>query len=721
MRNTFAAIAFAAIFLTNSYTQAQDGNLSEPINLDEVNIDSHKNSIKNSTQTSLTVNNIQKDFLTKNFTGDISKTISNIPGVQSIDIASSFAKPMIRGMAFNRLAVIADGIKQEGQQWGSDHGLEIDAFNVDAVVIQKGPTSLLYGSDAIGGVIEILKPVAPIDNQTNLVIDLLGTSVNEGLSGSIMLAVKKDASYSKFRYTEKSFGDYKVLTDSIIYLTQMMPIYNQRLKNTAGLERNFNFYTEYKIGKYSFNYSISNVYQKAGFFPGAHGLPNSYLVQDDGSSRNIELPYSRVNHLKLTSEQKYVTGSLIATLDIGYQNNHREENSKFHTHYAAQKPPEENPNQELVFNLDTYSSSLKLKKFISDKVNYTVGNDLQYQKNNIGGYSFLLPEYNKFSMGLFVVSKWQVKQNFAVLSGLRYDYGRINIAPYIDKYLIEYLKSMNYDQELIDQYKWRSYKVNRDFGNFSSSAGVVWIINSNNLLKFNFGNSFRLPSANELASNGLHHGAFRHEQGTPTLSSEKGLQTDLSFLHQTETLFLSISPYFNYFSNYIYLRPSGVWSVLPDAGQVYVYTNTKAVIFGGELTFNIKLLNQLSYNLSTEYTYTCNLNDFTALTFSPPPSMRNTINYSLKKWNIYFELHSIADQNMVARNEKPTPGANLLNFGVLIDIPLNKTIATISFSIKNLLNTKYYNHLSFYRAIGLPESGRNAQLLIKIPLTFKNF
>ena len=106
-------------------------------------------------KSALTVEVIEQDFLRKHFTGNFMQAMENIPGVQAMDIGSGFSKPMIRGMGFNRIAVLENGIKQEGQQWGADHGLELDAFNIEAVNVLKGPFSLLYGSDAMGGVIAV--------------------------------------------------------------------------------------------------------------------------------------------------------------------------------------------------------------------------------------------------------------------------------------------------------------------------------------------------------------------------------------------------------------------------------------------------------------------------------------------------------------------------------------------------------------------------------------
>lgn len=94
-------------------------------------------------------------------------------------------------MGFNRIAVLENGIKQEGQQWGADHGLELDAFNIGAVNVLKGPSSLLYGSDAMGGVIDITPPLIPSVDMLFGDVTLLGKSVNGTLAGSLMLGLKR--------------------------------------------------------------------------------------------------------------------------------------------------------------------------------------------------------------------------------------------------------------------------------------------------------------------------------------------------------------------------------------------------------------------------------------------------------------------------------------------------------------------------------------------------
>lgn len=658
-------------------------------------------------------------FLKQHFTGNLMQTLAYVPGVRSMDVGLGFSKPMIRGMGFNRIVVSENGVKQEGQQWGADHGLEVDAFNTTKIVVHKGPQALQYGSDAMGGAIEILPPTIPFENSVVGEVALLGKSVNDGIGASVMLGVKKNRWFWSARYTEQHSGDYRVPTDSIVYLTQHIPIYNRRLKNTAGIERNINLFSAYQKGPYSMNIAWSNVYQKVGFFPGAHGIPDASSVVSDGNSRNIELPYSRVNHFKVVTNQHLLLGSWHLSLAWAYQNNHREEWSRFHTHYGDQLPPTQNPDKELDFDLDTHSFTLKASKNISDQFNIDWGLDGQLQFNKIGGYSFLLPKYKRQLFGAFSVVTWSISENLKLIGGLRYDYGHLDVSGYQDEYLPQYLANNGYTEQEIDAYKWRSYPLNRHFSDYSGSLGMVWNFGKGSAAKVNMGRSFRLPGVNELASNGVHHGTFRHELGDANLQSERGWQLDASYEYEANLFRFAVSPYVNWFSNFIYLRPTGAWSILPHAGQIYQYTGSKVLLSGVEADFSIELPIGLGYNFSGEYIYTQNRDEKTALNFSPPAVFRNTISYRHERWFASVELNSILKQTRVAKNEQTTDGAQLLNLNVSYKLPIMGDFMTLSLAFRNLFNTKYFNHLSFYRKVEIPEPGRNIQLSIHVPLNFK--
>ena len=667
-------------------------------------------------KSALAVDVVDQDFLRKHFTGNFMQAMENIPGVQAMDIGSGFSKPMIRGMGFNRIAVLENGIKQEGQQWGADHGLELDAFNIGTVNVLKGPSSLLYGSDAMGGVIAITSPPVPSVDMLFGDVTLLGKSVNGTLGESFMLGIKKSFWYAQVRYSEQHFGDYRIPTDTIVYLTQKMPVYGRKLKNTAGIERNIGFFAQYQRQRYKANYSVSNVYQKTGFFPGAHGIPDVSRVEDDGDSRNMELPYSKVNHLKVTTLQQYAWEKLVLSGDFGFQNNHREEWSVFHTHYGSQPVPEKDPEKELAFNLNTLSASVKVRFIGSSSWEHALGWDGQHQRNDISGYSFLLPEYYRSTTGLLWLTTYKPNNVISVSGGMRYDYGYIHISSHEDAYLADYLRKQGYDEEQVEHYKWNSHAVKKKFGDYSFSLGLVWTPSERHMVKANVGRSFRLPGANELAANGVHHGTFRHEQGDTNLKSEQGWQMDASYNLRYNGFSISVSPFVSWFSNYIFLRPTGEWSVLPHAGQIYRYTGAEALFAGTEATIDIHFLRSFNYRISGEYVYTYNCDEHIPLSFSPPFSMRNTLTWQRKQVMLYAEWQSIARQNRVERNEDRTSGANLFHLGGSLNIPIRGNQAIeITLTARNIFNTRYYNHLSFYRKVEIPEPGRNFQLLIKIP------
>ncbi len=656
-----------------------------------------------------------KEDIAKHFSGDVMQSLEYIPGVQSMSVGSGFSKPMIRGMGFNRVSVIEGGVKQEGQQWGADHGLEIDGFNIERVNIRKGSSSLLFGSDAMGGVVEILQPTILTSDGVFGEVDLLGRSVNGLLGGSLMMGVKRGHWFIKARHSEQHFADFAVPTDHVVYLTQIMPITNGRVNNTAGFERSSSLYARYGGDNFSSALSVSNAYQKAGFYPGAHGIPDPLRVYDDGDLRDVDLPYNTVNHFKISSLNKYWWDRGWATLDLSYQNNHREEWSLFHTHYSAQDPPAVDPDMEMLLALQNYSSDARVHLDHTDRLCSEVAWSVAYQDNQIGGYSFLIPAYRRFTTGVAWVGNYEVNDELRLSGGLRYDFGNIVTDEYRDEYLAEYLVDQGYGADVVAENEVRSYALDRDFGDYSLSFGGVWSINQNNTLRVNIGRSFRLPNANELVANGVHHSSFRHEQGDPTLDSERGWQIDLGYEYLNDRVSLSLSPYASWYASYIYLQPTGEWSILPHAGQIYRYSQCEALFAGGEVAASVKLSKAWSYKASVEYTYSCNMDDDISVTFTPPTTMRNEISWQKGGIALSAEWKMVADQNNVGRNEETTPGANLFGFRAIVDMPFVSEGATLVASVDNIFNTKYLNHLSFYRHVEIPEPGRNFQLSIKIP------
>lgn len=279
---------------------------------------------------------------------------------------------------------------------------------------------------------------------------------------------------------------------------------------------------------------------------------------------------------------------------------------------------------ELDFNLNTITGNFKVESTSEKQWKHTFGFNTDFQNNRIDGYNFLLPEFKRTTAGLFAVEQVSLSEKLKLIFGSRVDLGNINIKAFRDTILEEYLTRMNiYSPSEISFYSNRSKGLNRWLTDYSGSVGIIYTPNNKQTFKVNLGRSFRLPAANELASNGVHHGTFRHELGDTSLNSEIGYQGDVSFTYETEKFYISVNPFISWFSNYIFLEPSGEWSVLPHAGQIYRYKQAKAFIGGGEMSVNYELIDDVTIESGVEYVYLQNLTDGYPLPFSPPASVLN--------------------------------------------------------------------------------------------------
>lgn len=670
---------------------------------------------------SISVQEIGRTYLLQNNSTNFVQTLASLPGVASMDIGAGFSKPVIRGMAFNRVAVVDKGIVMQNQQWGADHGLEIDQYDVDQVRVHKGPLSLLYGSDAIGGVIEVLPVSIPQDDMRWGDVSLIGKSNNLLWGVSAMTSGKRNRWFYRARLTTQNYADYGIPTDTITYLTWNMPIHNRRMKNTAGREYNASLSLRYEGRNASSWLHISNVYGKNGFFPGAHGIPIMSRLEPDGSLRNVEMPYAFSNHFKVINNTVIQFPSAKWMIDAGFQQNNRKEISQFHTHYSNQKPPLSEPDTELAFLLNTYSLNTRFAWDEDNKWTKTVGVTSEYQQNRVGGYSFLLPAFNRFVVGVFAVNSFKVNDRFTLTGGLRYDVGKLNVTAFFDPVLEQYLQIQQYSPEDIAFYAQRADELHEAFHDVSGSIGVSFAPNRLHSFKMNIGKSFRYPSANELAANGVHHGAFRHEKGNSLLRSESGYQWDMEYVYKGEKFLCKVNPFVTYFTNYIYLNPTGEWSILPHTGQIYEYQQAKALMAGGELVAEYRLNDAWSVMSDLEYIYTKNLTDKYPLPFSPPTVWSTHIAYSgsgqkaLRFYMLRLENRRIFAQNHIARNEQRTKGANLIDASLHFHWDVHGKDFMTDVRVQNIFDTPFLNHLSFYRKLNAPEPGRNIQFILKIP------
>ena len=651
---------------------------------------------------SLTVVTVSDDFIKKNPGGALMSSLQKLPGINAINMGTGIAKPVIRGLSFNRVIVSDRGIKQEGQQWGADHGLEIDQFSTEQIEIIKGPASLQYGSDGLGGILIINPPyLAREGNLSGQVVGIYKSN-NHLYGGSAMVKGNNNGLVYQIRLSSQDFGDYMVPADSFNYNGYQLPIYNNKLKNTAGRERNFTVMGGIKKNWGFSTITVSNFNQYSGLFPGATGIPREYNLNDDGDPRNIDLPAQRVNHLKVTSNSNVLIGQDWLDANIGYQHNHRIEEGVPHAH--GYEPTQEG-NLALGLDLHTYSANVKYSRATSNDAKRVYGIQYQFQENFFEGYEFLLPAFTASDLGIFIHEQRNYGEKISLNGGLRFDFGRRNV---VEHYEPDFSTPENADS------LERNPNINKSFYNGSGAIGISYFPNHEINIKLNVGSSFRIPTPSELAVNGIHHGTFRHERGNPDLNPERGWQIDINASYHQKQFYISATPFLNYYTGYIYLKPTAEFSTLPGGGQIFQYTQNDAIYMGSELSIDYHLFKYLHIDASLEYVWNYNINTRLPLPFTPPFSSLIELEYRIpregKKINDYFinaGIRATAAQNRVDRNENATPGYTLVHAGAGTSVKVGNQPLSLLISVQNLFNTSYMNHLSRYRWLNLPEQGRN--------------
>ncbi|MGE0018170.1 MAG: TonB-dependent receptor [Draconibacterium sp.] len=701
----------------------------ELLNLNEIIItDNYAEQRKR--EESVNIEVVNEQYLKQNLGGSLMKSLDRLPGISTMDIGSGQSKPVIRGLGFNRVVVTENGIKHESQQWGADHGLEVDQFASDRIEVIKGPSSLMYGSDGIGGVIELKQKEIPAKNSLGGNIDLIGKTNNNFAGFSALFYKRRESLYYTARVTMLDFADYRVPADSVDIYSYKAPLYKNRMRNTAGNETDLHFSAGYVANGFSTKVFLSNVYNKSGFFANAHGLEPRRVDTNlhDKSDRDVQYPYQTVNHFKAISKTEWRTGQMHFLTEFGFQRNFRQELSQYvsHGYMPAVFPDSLLYPSDLELEFDKYilSANLKTEWQASEKAMISLGIQTEYQNNKTGGRGFIIPTFTQFTSGGFVHVKYNFSENSILQAGLRYDLGMIESEAYSDWFPspVETKSDTNW------AYLQRAPALTRRFSSFTGSVGYSY--NSEHFsAKANLGKSFRMPIAKELAANGVNYHHFSYEVGNPGLSPEVSYQFDGGLEIHTQQFAAGVTPFVNYFLNYIYLNPSYEHDRLYGNGnQVFYYTQSRVFRWGGEIHSHFELTKNWQLGLIAESVYSVQLSGekkgFT-LPFSPPASVLLNLKYAREKAGIfrnpYFSIdyRITAKQNNIVPPEEKTPGSAIFNLALGAGIPLKNQVVSVAAQVQNLFNTKYFNHTSYYRLINVPESGRNLVINVNIPFRIK--
>ena len=646
---------------------------------------------------------VSHDYLEQNFSGSLMQSLEKIPGVKAMSIGSGQSKPAIRGLGFNRLAVAEDGVKHEGQQWGDDHGLEIDQFAIDRAEVIKGPAALLYGSDAIGGVLSLYTnhmPTARFQGSA----EVLARSNNESLGLSAKVGGREGRFFYRANVTLVDYADYRVPADSIQYYSYYIRLKDQRLRNTAGLERDGSLTLGYAGYNFHTDVRLSDAYSKSGFFANAHGLEVRLSDIDyDRSRRDIDLPCQWVNHLKVLSHTTWRNDQLAAEANLAYQNNLREERSEPISH--GYMPTPDGP-VERRFDKSTYTALLSLRWQLGEGHTLSTGVSGEHQHNRRDGWGFIIPDFETTSAGVYLTDRYAISQHLVVNGGVRYDHARTHICSYSDWYQTPV--------DGVPTYKERSAELTRHFNSVTWSAGVnysvgLWVI------KANVGKSFRVPIPKELGADGVNYHIFRYERGNTSLDPEQSYQADATLLYGSDVLTVQVEPYLNYFPTYIYLNPT---SQYVEGLQLYHYTQARVLRWGFEAELTWHPDEHWEAGLKGEYLHARQQSGPKkgyALPFSTPWSADADVKFA-PTHNTYVALnaHVVGAQHDIVPPEKPTDGYWTLNASCGHHFHVGKTVLKASLQASNLLDRRYYDHTSYYRLIDVPEPGRNFSLMVGV-------
>lgn len=707
-----------SILLGDLILEAEDAQLKEVIIKDDY-------AQRRRQQVTLNIDVVSPEYLRRNLGGSLMQSLEKLPGVKTIGIGSGGSKPLLRGLGFNQVVVVENGVRHEGQQWGADHALEIDQFAAGRVEIIKGPAAFLYGSEAIGGAVDIMPPAVPSAGSAGGAVDLTAKSNNGLYGGSFNLYGRKERLFADARVTWLKYGDYRVPVDSIFVYDYGVPLYRYRLRNTAGKEQNLHLRAGWLTASFESVFYFSNTYSKSGFFANAHGLEPRRVDLDlhDRSSRDIQLPFQQVSHTKLMNRTEFRYGQNRLNITLGYQHNFRQEYSQYVNHGymppaypSGQSAPE---TLERQYDKTVYSVNIK-NEVLAGRHALTMGASGEHQHNTIGGWGFLIPAFSQSSAGAYVLDKIMVSDRLLLQGAIRYDLGSIDIKEYEDWFTSQ-------PEAGHETYLTRAEAMRRTFNNVNWSAGLHYTPGQF-FLKFNTGSGFRIPIAKELAANGVNYHYFRYEKGNASLSAEKSYQLDLGVGVNNQRFLVQLSPYFNYFTNYIYLNPTAQHDYFYGAGnQVFTYAQSRVMRYGSELQVSYHFCKSWKAGLAAEYLYSRQLSGAKrgyGLPFAPPPAALMSLSYG-PKWNKgltdpYFtiECRLSAGQYRIVPPERPTPAYQVLNFSAGGSLRTGRQLISISLQVQNMLNTRYLNHTSFYRLIGLPEAGRNVILAVKVPFAF---
>ena len=687
---------------------------------------------------------VNKQFLQQNLSTNIIDAIARVPGINAVTTGPNVSKPFIRGLGFNRILTLYDGVRQEGQQWGDEHGIEVDQNTVDKVEVVKGPASLIYGSDAVAGVVNLLPPNPPAEGKT------IGEIVNEYQTNNRLIANSAMlAGHSKNYFVWMGRFSHKLATN---YQNKI----DGRVYNTGFSETDFS-------GMVGVNHSWGYSHLGFSIFDDLQEIPDGsrdsasrrftkqiteadtvrpIVTDKELTSYHIPVLHQHVQHYRIYSANSFSVGGGRLVLNLAYQQSIRREFS--HPQIIV-------PGLYLILN--TFSYDVKYNFAEKNGWGVTAGVNGMDQNNNAEkGTEFIIPSYHQFDVGPFIFIKKTIK-DLELAGGLRYD-----IRSFTNKELFTMADPVTgFDKPVpantpgADQ-PFSAYQ--HTFSGMSGSFGLSYHFSDHLTGKFNIGRGFRAPNISEISANGVHPGTNSYQLGNLNFKPEFNLQEDFGINYNTPHFTLDAEVFNNNITNYIFnsklLNKQGQDSIIVPGNETFQFLQGKAQLYGAEVSLDIHphpldwlhFENSLSvvYGTNKNATNLTKINDSSKyLPFIPPLHTFSELRANIKKVSkgiangfIKIQLEHYSAQNrtyLAFGTETPTPGYQLFNAGLGGDIINKKGISVLTFSLlgNNLFDVAYQSHLNRLKYFedfpddprpnhGIYNMGRNFSIKINVPL-----
>lgn len=598
---------------------------------------------------------------------NLSDALATNPGVSVVSTGVSIGKPVIRGLSGNRVLTYVQGIRLENQQFGEEHGLGLNANGQESVEIIKGPASLLYGSDAMGGVLYFNPEKYATNNKTELTVNQIVNSNTQGSNSSVTLKTSEDKFKFLIQNNYTTHADYKIPNGETVV-------------NTRFIEKDFKLGTSFATSRYvadlRYNYNDLNL-----------GLPEEEIV--NSRFRTPLFPSQKIENHVLSFNQKVFFKNSKLEATAGYVFNDRKE-------------LESADEIALFMKLKTFNYNVRYYLPDFGKLETIIGFQGMNQENRNFGEERLIPDSKIADIGFFGTSQYKFNKNLLQF-GVRYDFRNVSIQEF---------------GEIGTEGSFQ--KLDKNFESINASFGFKTEITDKITTRINIATGFRAPNLSELSSNGVHEGSNRYEIGNANLNNEQNFQIDLNVDYNAEHFDFFANGFYNHINNYIFISPNG--NTIDD-NFVYDYLQNNAVLYGGETGIHLHLHEIDWLHMTSSYEMVIGqLSNKSSLPLIPANQWKNNlranfdVSKNVKNSFIFLQLNYTFNQNNISEFETKTNDYLLLSSGIGSDIQLKKSKFNLYLTATNLLNKEYVAHLSRLKADGIYNMGRNIVLGVNFNL-----